>query len=79
MTVNLHTNTDTLFAYLEDRGIRQTWLAEQLGMSYAYLTHIKTGRRAMPADFPEKASAALGLPVFLLFPTTTVDEEPAHV
>lgn len=75
MAVHSQASPNTLFAFIENRGIRQDWLAKQLGISPQYLTHIKVGRRPVPDWLPEKAAAALGVPVFLLFP----DYEAAHV
>lgn len=57
-----------LFAYLDARGIRQTWLADKLGISPQYLTEIKAGRKPMPATMPALAAEALGVDIVDLFP-----------
>jgi hypothetical protein len=56
-----------LFRYLEERGISQIWLAAKLECSTQYLTEIKSGRRNVPEWMPERASAVLAIPTFMLF------------
>ncbi len=50
-----------LFVYLEDHGIKQTWLATRLRMNKAKLTNIKTGLVIAPKGFVEIACAELGI------------------
>ena len=63
----VHYDASRLFQYLDEKGIVMAWLARQCGYSDNYLTLIKTGRKPATSTFARKASAALGLPMSLLF------------
>ena len=54
-----------LFAYLDDRGVRRTWLAERLGISKQRLYLIELGERPIPEGFLERGYRELGVPAAL--------------
>lgn len=49
-----------IFAYLDQWGIKRNWLAAQLGVSKAMLSKYEHGIHGTPADFEDRACAALG-------------------
>jgi transcriptional regulator with XRE-family HTH domain len=51
-----------------------SWLARKTGKSPAYVTKVIQGTRRPSEDFKERAAAALGVPVALLFPSTPESE-----
>jgi len=44
-----------------------TWLAQQLGVSRQYTSDVAHGNRTCNRDTAERMSAALGVPLFLVF------------
>ncbi len=56
-----------LFRYLDERGIQQLWLADQLGISKGHLTNIKAGRKPVPDWMPAQVSRVLDVPSSALF------------
>jgi hypothetical protein len=48
---------------LNRRGIRHTWLAEQLGVSKWVVHRVLTGKQAAPTGWYERAAKALDVPV----------------
>lgn len=50
---------DELRALLVGRGVKQTWLAAEIGMDASLLNHILAGRRRPPAGFHTKVARAL--------------------
>jgi ribosome-binding protein aMBF1 (putative translation factor) len=50
---------DNVRSVLEARGVKQVWLAKEIGMDATLLNHILTGRRKAPADFLRKVARAL--------------------
>ena len=66
-----------LFDYLQQRGIRQTWLAARLGITPQRLSQIKSGILPTPEGFVEIACAELGIsPKLLSKPTLPVAPQP---
>lgn len=53
---------DLIFDTLAARGIRQTWLAEQLGIQPWTLTRYKTGATPPPDHIIRRSCELLGLP-----------------
>jgi transcriptional regulator with XRE-family HTH domain len=53
------------------QGRRHAWLAEVVGVSPSHVTRVMNGERQPGADFMERASEALGVPVGELFPDQT--------
>ena len=51
-----------VFDTLEARGIRQTWLAEQLGVKAWTVTRWKTGHTPVPDHIVRRSCELLGLP-----------------
>ncbi|HEU5423634.1 MAG TPA: helix-turn-helix domain-containing protein [Nitrolancea sp.] len=49
-----------IFAYLDQWGIKRTWLAARLGVSRSLLWKYEHGWCSEPADFVDRACAALG-------------------
>jgi plasmid maintenance system antidote protein VapI len=60
-----------IFQFVAERGIRLTWLAEQLGISRQTLNAIRCGR-AIPDDFVVRAAVALDVPAKTLLEWLTV-------
>lgn len=52
---------------LEHRGIKDTWLATQLGISRSHLSRLLSGERSWTADLRAKAAQILMLPESVLF------------
>lgn len=50
---------DELRALLLGRGVKQTWLAAEIGMDPSLLNHILAGRRRPPSGFHTKVARAL--------------------
>jgi plasmid maintenance system antidote protein VapI len=61
-----------LFQHLAANGIQQTWLARQLGISPAFLTNIKMGRKPMPTNVKVKVCEVLDEDPQALFPGQNV-------
>lgn len=56
-----------IWIIMEKRGIRQDWLAAQLGISEAYVSLLRSGRRQWTTELKKEASRVLMLPVEVLF------------
>jgi transcriptional regulator with XRE-family HTH domain len=71
---------DELRALLIARGIKQTWLAAEIGMDVSRLNHIMAGRRKPPAGFLSKVARALRVRVSAItpaaLPAITPEPEP---
>ena len=63
-----------VWTILEARGIRQDWFAEQLGVSQAYVSMLKSGQRRWTPELKEKAAHALMLPESVLFFCAKTDQ-----
>lgn len=68
-----------VFETLQARGIRQTWLAEQLGIKPWTLTRYKTGHTPVPDRIVRRSCELLGLPYEAvvrvgMFPSGTTPE-----
>ncbi|HXJ32345.1 MAG TPA: helix-turn-helix transcriptional regulator [Gemmatimonadales bacterium] len=59
---------DELRALLLGRGVKQTWLAAEIGMDASLLNHILAGRRRAPAGFHTKVARALRVRVSAIRP-----------
>jgi transcriptional regulator with XRE-family HTH domain len=58
-----------LEAVLAEQERSARWLARKAGKSPAYVSKVIDGTRRPSDDFKARASAALGVPASLLFPT----------
>jgi transcriptional regulator with XRE-family HTH domain len=55
-----------LAAIMQAQGRRQTWLAQQVGVSVSMINHILKGRKPLTAEMAARIAVALGLPLFVL-------------
>lgn len=55
-----------LQAIMQAQGRRQTWLAQQVGVSVSMINHILKGRKPLTPVMAARIAMALGLPVFCL-------------
>lgn len=55
-----------LKAIMDAQGRRQTWLAEQVGVSVGMINHILHGRKPLTATMATKIAKALGVPPLFL-------------
>lgn len=55
-----------IFERMDEKGIRYTWLADKLGVHRSVLTHMKHGRRQMPAEMVAEAFELLDIPTAML-------------
>lgn len=62
------TNADRVFEYLDARGVKARWLADQLGVHESVVSRIRHGRRPVPSWFVERVPDVLGQPRDVLFP-----------
>lgn len=46
--------------YVTERGIKYTWLCDQIGVSTGYLSNIKFGRKSLTPEILGKINKALG-------------------
>jgi transcriptional regulator with XRE-family HTH domain len=76
-------NVELIFATLDERGIRQQWLADKLGVDKSLLSKYRTGKRPMPVAHVARSAELLNLPVDYLmsthanFPFTSANSEAA--
>lgn len=59
---------DKLRGLILSRGVKQTWLAAEIGMDASHLNHILAGRRTAPAGFYTKVARALRVRVGAIKP-----------
>lgn len=52
----------SLRTLIDSRGIKHSWLARRLGRSSAWLSHILSGKRRLPADKAEELARLLSVP-----------------
>lgn len=57
----------TLFDILDERGISQRWLAQQIGLHETVLSQIRKGKRRMPLRYRHLVAKVLQLPESILF------------
>ena len=62
---------------LEVRGIKQGWLAAQVGVSDAMMSRMLASKRRWTAERKQLAAQALGIPVSMLFEGDGVPGVPA--
>lgn len=60
---------DNIRAHLLSRGVRQNWLAAEIGMNATLLNHILAGRRKPPVGFYTKVARALRVRLSAVKPT----------
>lgn len=60
---------------MEAQGRRQTWLAQQVGVSVSMINHILKGRKPLTPIMASRIAIALGLPLFCLARDIHVAEE----
>ena len=71
--------TTLAITILRERGLKQTWLAEQLGISQPYLHDLLMGRRGSESlkDWAPRIAEVVGVPVDELFPDLAMDPDGA--
>lgn len=52
---------------LESKGLKQSWIARQLGVSKSLMSKVVSGDRSVDQMTAEKIAALVGVPLFLLF------------
>lgn len=57
-----------IFSTLDTRGIKRSWLADQLGITRPRLSRYEHGERRPPEWFAERACRILGIPPELILP-----------
>lgn len=60
-----------------ERGLKITWLANQLGMTQPKLSHIILGTRAAPPNFFERVAGILNVPLERVLPPPEKKDEVA--
>jgi transcriptional regulator with XRE-family HTH domain len=60
---------------LDERGIKYGWLARKMGVSYAMISRLLSGKRKWQDYQKQRAAQALGLPESALFFGTDCDQE----
>jgi transcriptional regulator with XRE-family HTH domain len=63
---------DRLAATLEGRGIKQRWLAEQLGIHESIVSDWTNGRRTLSESRARQVAKVIGIPFIVLFGDTKV-------
>lgn len=59
---------------LDTRGVKYTWLCEQIGITAVEFNHYETGRRKPPAGYYENVARVLGVPVDVLTTSSDIRE-----
>jgi len=59
--------TEALGAVLEEQGRKRRWLAERIGVTESWLSHVLAGRHTVDRDQGERIAGILGVPFFVLF------------
>jgi transcriptional regulator with XRE-family HTH domain len=59
--------TDALEAVLEEQGRKRRWLADRIGVSESWISHVLAGRHTVDREQGERIAATLGVPFFVLF------------
>jgi hypothetical protein len=62
------TQETPLARLLNGRGVRHSWLAQQLGVSKFAMHRVLTGKQSAPAEWYERAAEVLGVPVEDIMP-----------
>lgn len=57
---------EKLEAIMQAQGRRQTWLAQQVGVSVSMINHILKGRKPLTPKMGYKIARALGIPLIIL-------------
>lgn len=70
---------DELRALLIRRGVKQTWLAAEIGIDASLLSHILARRRPVPAGFYTKVARALRVRVGAIKPAVVTPEPKVEV
>jgi transcriptional regulator with XRE-family HTH domain len=55
---------------MDEKGIRQTWLARKVGIHNAHLANIKMGRRTATEETARRLADILNVPFSWLFDTS---------
>lgn len=55
--------TEDLKSYLDDRGIKQKWLAEQIDVSESYISRMLSGSRNIPFWMQYRIENALNIKI----------------
>jgi ribose/xylose/arabinose/galactoside ABC-type transport system permease subunit len=66
--MELREPASALKAFLAERGIRASWMAEKMGVSQWMFHHIEAGRKTKPDGWDERAAEILGVPVEMIRP-----------
>ncbi len=69
-------NATRLGPILAAQGRRQDWLARSAGISESYLSHALKGRMNFTVETAQRIADVLGVPLFLAFDLTGVNEAP---
>jgi transcriptional regulator with XRE-family HTH domain len=56
-----------IWEIIEERGVRQVWLAQKLGVSEAHVSLLRSGKRRWTSELQNKAAQVLMLPRSVLF------------
>jgi len=62
----------TIKKLADQRGIKYSWLARQIGLHPTYFAHVEAGDYPAPPGYFEKVAGALGVPIEWVKP----DPEP---
>lgn len=52
---------------LDSKGLKQTWIARQLGISKSLMSKVAAGDRTVDAETGTRIAELVGVPFFLLF------------
>lgn len=67
MNENDRYTTTNLATTLEQKGVKQSWIARQVGVSTSFVSKVVAGDRTVDRSTAERISTLLGVPLFLLF------------
>ena len=59
--------TGALEAVLEEQGRKRRWLADRIGVSESWISHVLAGRHTVDRTQGERVAGILGVPFFVLF------------
>lgn len=59
--------------FLDERGIRYSWVAEKLGVSPSHMTQVMDGKRPLPRKHAETLAALFNEPIATFLPESTND------
>jgi plasmid maintenance system antidote protein VapI len=66
-----------LAAILDAQGRRRDWLATQVGVHKALITHLINGRRTVSHEIAERICLVLGVPFFVAFKLSDESNSPS--